>query len=71
MATDTHDEGGYKSPPASVDNDPTPWGPFTKRKIPIDDYHTCPCCDGKGYVGIVNEKRPAIKKRDVSIDDAS
>lgn len=50
----SYDKDGYQSPPASIE-DEKPWGPFVKRKIPLDDFHTCPCCDGKGYVGIVDE----------------
>lgn len=60
---DSNDNDGYKSPPASIDRDPTPWGPFAKTKIPIDEYHTCPACNGYGYVGIVKEKDvPPVKK---------
>lgn len=51
---DSNDNKGYKSPPAEV-KDETPWGPFTKRKVPLDDFHTCPMCNGKGFVNIVNE----------------
>lgn len=63
MATDTNDNDGYKSPPASVDNlDDRPWGPFSKRKILLDDYHTCPCCNGTGFVGIVPESIVPLNK---------
>lgn len=27
-------------------------------KIPIDDYHICPFCEGKGFVNIIEEKAP-------------
>ena len=46
--------GDYKSPPASVDD--KPWGPFSKRKAPLDEQHTCPMCEGKGFVNVVHER---------------
>ena len=32
--------------------------PFHKGKIPLDELHECPMCQGRGYVGIVPETIP-------------
>jgi hypothetical protein len=63
----TDDADGYKSPGASlVVIDPPPKTPFNRRTIPMDDNHTCPVCNGKGFIQIVNEKNvPRKLKRDV------
>lgn len=46
---DSDDSKGYESPKAEVNK----YFPrIIERKIPLDDYHLCPCCEGKGYVGI-------------------
>lgn len=64
------DKESYRSPPASkIDPNPVPWGPFSKGKIPLDDYHVCPCCNGYGFVGIVNEPNPNGSIRIIPIDE--
>lgn len=60
--TDSRDDEGYKSQPASLYIPPD--SPINYKKIPLDDNHTCPVCDGKGFVMIV-EEREVPRKRDV------
>jgi hypothetical protein len=64
METLNNDSEGYKSPPATVTIEP-PKGPYNKTKIKLDENHTCPVCNGRGYIQIVNENVPRKYKRDV------
>lgn len=47
---DSDDSQGYKSPKAVPRILPR------IVKIPLTEYNTCPCCDGKGFVRIIKDE---------------
>lgn len=49
---DEDDSKGYKSPRAGV---PRISPKVVSYKIPLTEYNTCPCCEGKGYVKVIKD----------------